>query len=217
MVDVLPPRTNPLLRQLLAAGLLLATSVTAGVWYYFTPRYTQVGYQPRQPVPFSHATHAEQLGLDCRYCHDGVERSWYSNLPAGATCLNCHNQVLKNDPRLAPVRESVATGQPVAWVHVHRLPDFVYFNHAVHVNRGVSCLQCHGAINRAEEVAQVQPLSMSFCRDCHRDPAAKLRPPADVFNLDWQPASAARQLAEGRRFVRESQVQAPDDCSTCHR
>ncbi len=217
MSDLFPLWTHRLPRQLLVGGLLLATSVTAGVWYYFTPKYTRAGYQPLQPVPFSHATHVGQLGMDCRYCHDGVERSAFANLPASATCMNCHNQVLKDDPRLAPVRDNVLTGRPLAWVRVHRLPDYVYFNHAVHARRGVSCDRCHGPIQNTDETAVAEPLSMSFCLDCHRNPAPNLRPAAEVFNVNWRPTSAAQQLADGQRFVREWDVKRLDNCAACHR
>jgi hypothetical protein len=113
-------------------------------------------------VGFSHAIHVEQVGMDCRYCHNGVEKSWYSNVPSAATCMNCHNQVLANDPKLERVRESYATGKPIPWVQIHKTPDYVYFNHAVHVNRGVSCVHCHGPINQMEEVYHAKPLSMGF-------------------------------------------------------
>ena len=222
MVDVLPPRTNPLLRQLLAAGLLLATSVTAGVWYYFTPRYTQVGYQPRQPVPFSHATHTGQLGVDCRYCHNTVDKSWFSSIPAASTCMNCHNQVLKDDPRLAPVRDSAATGQPIPWVQVHIVPDYVYFNHSVHVARGISCVECHGRVDQMDEVRHAKSFSMSFCLDCHRRPAVFLHPVDKVTDLGWQwstnaNVAALMQKTNGVRFVHDWRVESLENCSACHR
>jgi hypothetical protein len=203
---------------MIVVGVLLGgAGVTAGVWYYFTPKYTRVGYQPIQPVPFSHATHVEQMGLDCRYCHSAVEKSWYSNIPAAGLCMNCHSQVLKDDPRLAPVRESAQSGKPIPWVQVHKTPEFVYFNHAVHVNRGVSCYECHGEINKMDEVYHAKPLSMSFCLDCHRDPAAKLRPPDKITDLDWRPESPEKQRAMGQKFVHDWKVQSLESCSACHR
>ena len=133
MPAIFPKWTNQL-PFLIAAGLVLAGgAVTAGVTYYFTPKYSRVGYEPIQPVPFSHAVHAGQLGMDCRYCHTTVEKSWFSNIPSASTCMNCHNQVLKDDPRLALVRESATNGVPIPWVQIHRVPDYVYFNHSVHV------------------------------------------------------------------------------------
>jgi hypothetical protein len=131
--------------------------------------------------------------------------------------MNCHNQVLKDDPKLALVRESAGSGKPIPWVQIHKLPDYVYFNHAVHVNRGVSCVHCHGQVNQMDEVRHAKPLSMTFCLDCHRDPAANLRPPADVYNLDWQAASPERQRADGERFVHDWKVKSLENCSACHR
>ena len=148
MSDIFPKWTNRLPLQIAVGTVLVGTAVTAGVWYYFTPKYTRVGYQPIQPVAFSHAIHADQLGLDCRYCHSAVEKSWYSNVPSASTCMNCHSQVLKDSPKLELVRESAATGKPIPWVHIHKTPDYVYFNHSVHVNRGVSCVHCHGQIGQ---------------------------------------------------------------------
>lgn len=203
--------------MILAGGALLTGLGVAGVWYYFTPKYTRVGYQPVQPVSFSHNIHVEQLGMDCRYCHSGVEKSWYSNLPSSALCMNCHNQVLREDPRLARVRESALTGKPIPWVQIHKTPDFVYFDHSVHVNRGVSCVHCHGSIHRMDETSHSMPLSMLSCLECHRQPEALLRPPAEVCNLNWKPESAARQIADGQRFVSEWKVERLDSCSACHR
>jgi hypothetical protein len=157
--------------------------------------------------------------MDCRYCHDGVEKSYHSNVPSSSTCMNCHNQVLKEDPKLALVRDSAATGKPIPWMWIHKTPDYAYFNHSVHVNRGISCYECHGQVNKMDEVSQAQPLSMTFCLDCHRNPAAFIRPPGQVFNLDWRPASETEQLAFGKQKVTEWKVQTQslDNCSVCHR
>src|SRR5207237_9188554 len=126
-------KTDNRLALLIAVSTVpVSTAVTAGMWYYFTPKYKHVDYEPIQPVAFSHAIHADQLGLDCRYCHSAVEKSWYSNVPSASTCMNCHNQVLKDSPKLELVRESAATGKPIPWVPVHKVTDYVYFNHSVH-------------------------------------------------------------------------------------
>jgi hypothetical protein len=217
MSDIFPKWTNRLPQMIIIGVLLTGTAVTAGVWYYFTNKYTNVGYRPVQPVAFSHAIHADQLGLDCRYCHNAVERAWYSNIPASSVCMNCHNQVLKDDPKLALVRESYQSGQPIPWVQIHKLPDYVFFNHSVHVNRGVSCVECHGQINKMDEVYHAKPLSMSFCLDCHRNPALHLRPPDKITDLDWKPESQERQLADGTRFMHDWKVESLQNCSTCHR
>ena len=222
MSAIFPKWTNRLPLMIIIGGGMCATAVTAGVWYYFTPKYTRVGYQPIQPVPFSHATHAEQLGIDCRYCHSAVEKSWFSNIPSSSTCMNCHNQVLKDDPRLALVRESAASGKPIEWVQVHRLPDFVYFNHSVHVTRGISCVECHGRVDQMDEVRHDKSFSMSFCLDCHRNPAASIRPPGKVTKLGWQWSTnsveaAKMQDVNGKKFVHDWKVESLQSCSACHR
>jgi hypothetical protein len=222
MSAIFPKWTNRLPLLIVVGGGLVATAVTAGVWYYFTPKYFRVGYQPIQPVAFSHATHAGQVGMDCRYCHSAVEKSWFSNIPSSSTCMNCHNQVLKDDPRLALVRESAASGKPIPWVQIHRVPDFVYFNHSVHVNRGVSCVECHGRIDQMDEVYHAKPLSMSFCLDCHRDPAAKVRPLDKITDLGWTPSldpatAAQKQRADGQKFVHDWKIESLQNCSACHR
>lgn len=222
MSAIFPKWTNRLPLMILIGGGLTASAVTAGVWYYFTPKYTRVGYQPLQPVSFSHATHVDQLGMDCRYCHNAVEKSWFSNIPASSTCMNCHNQVLKDDARLALVRETAASGQPIPWVQIHKTPDYVYFNHAVHVNRGISCVECHGPIDKMEEVYHAKPFSMSFCLDCHRDPAAKIRPLDKITDLNWKPSddpkvAAEKQRARGKEMVEHWRVESLQNCSACHR
>jgi len=222
MSAIFPKWTNRLPLYIIIGVLLVGSAVTAGVWYYFTPKYTRVGYQPIQPVAFSHATHAGQMGIDCRYCHTGVEKSWFSNIPAASTCMNCHNQVLKDDPRLALVRESAASGKPIQWIQIHKLPDYVYFNHSVHVNRGLSCVECHGRIDQMEEVAQAKPLHMEFCLNCHRDPASYIRPADKVTDLAWQwdanPNLAAQKQKEfGTKAVHDWKIQSLDNCSACHR
>lgn len=216
MPAIFPKWTNRLPLMVIVGLLLFGASITAGVWYYFTPKYTRVGYQPIQPVSFSHAAHVDQLGMDCRYCHSAVEQSWYSNIPASSTCMNCHNQVLKDDPRLALVRESAASGQPIPWVQIHRLPDFAYFNHSVHVNRGVSCVSCHGRIDQMDVVHHAQPLSMAFCLDCHRNPAPNLRPKDKITDLAWN-AQSHLPADWGDKAVRAWKVNASQNCSACHR
>jgi hypothetical protein len=222
MSDIFPKWTNRLPLMIIVGVVLISTAVTAGVWYYFTPKYTNEGFMPVQPVAFSHEIHAGQLGVDCRYCHNAVEKSWYSNIPASSVCMNCHNQVLKDDPKLALVRDSYASGKPIPWIQIHKLPDYVYFNHSVHVNRGVSCVECHGQINHMDEVHQAKALSMSFCLNCHRNPAAHLRPPDKITDLDWKwsenPIEAADlQQANGKKFVHDWKVESMENCSACHR
>jgi len=217
MSNLFPKSVNKLPFQIIIYLCVLSTAVTAAATYYMTPKYTRVGYAPIQPVPYSHALHAGQLGLDCRYCHSNVEKSGFANLPTAQTCMNCHDQIKTTSPLLAVVRQSYQTGQPVPWVQIHEVPDFVYFNHAIHINRGVSCVECHGQINQMDVVAHAKSLSMGFCLDCHRNPEAHLRPRDQVTNLDWKAPSPDAQLAMGTQFKHDWKVNPPQSCSGCHR
>lgn len=203
--------------MVLAGLFIIGSCATLALWYYFTPSYAAVGYMPTQPVPYSHAIHVGQLGMDCRYCHTFVDNGAVANIPDAGTCMNCHATILPDSPALAPVRASHETGQPVNWVRIHRVPDFVYFNHSVHVARGVSCVDCHGRVDQMEEVAQQQPLSMGWCLDCHRNPEQFLRDPALVTDLAWQPADKAEQIAENIKRIHDWQINPPQSCSGCHR
>jgi hypothetical protein len=195
MPQIFPRGANLVPLKILIVLGALATGAVAAVWYYWTPKYTKVGYQPSQPVPFSHKIHAGQLGLDCRYCHSFAESAAHSNIPNSQTCMNCHSQVQRENPVLAPVRESFATGKPVEWVQIHKLPDHAYFNHAVHINRGVSCVSCHGRVDQMDVVAQDQSLAMKWCLDCHREPEKHLRPLDKVTDLGWTPPQQSDELA----------------------
>jgi hypothetical protein len=219
---IFPKWTNSLPLVLLAVAALAGAGVAAGVTIYLTPKYTRAGYQPVQPVPFSHSIHAGQLGMDCRYCHNGVDKSWFANLPSASTCMNCHNQVLKDDPRLQIIPDSATNNTPIAWVQVHKVPDYVYFNHSVHVSRGFSCVECHGRIDQMDEVRHDKSFSMTFCLDCHRNPAAAIRPPDKVTSLGWAwstNAAEAEKLQEvnGKKFVHDWKVESLQSCSACHR
>jgi len=193
-------------------GVLYATVV---VTFGFSPKATDVGYEPVQPVPYSHALHVGQLGLDCRYCHTGVETTAKALIPPSQTCMNCHKAVRASSEKLIPVFESYSTGMPVEWIRVHDLPDYVYFNHSAHVRRGVGCVSCHGRIDTMEVVSQQKPLSMGWCLDCHRNPERHLRPAEYVFQLDWVPEED--QLVLGRRLRETYNINPPQDCYTCHR
>lgn len=218
MSYLFPKSANKLPLQIILFVVVVVGIVTAATNYYATPKYTRVGYAPVQPVPFSHALHNGQLGIDCRYCHSNVEKSGHANIPTSQTCMNCHNQVKTDSPLLAPIRESYASGNPVEWVRVHEVPDYVYFNHAAHVNRGVSCVECHGQINEMEVVTHAKPLSMSFCLDCHRAPEKVLRDPALITKLDWKhPAGEDGQIEAGTKFKHDWNVKPPTSCSGCHR
>ncbi len=188
MANIFPRGSNLIPLKIILCLLVLGPAVTAGMWYYFTPKYTRVGYQPAQPVPFPHDVHVAQLGMDCRYCHSFVEVAAHSNVPTTQSCMNCHLQVQRENPKLAPLRDSWSTGRAIPWVQVHKTPDYVYFNHSVHVNRGVSCVSCHGKVNEMPVVYHHEPHSMAWCLDCHRHPENHLRPLDQITNLDWKPS-----------------------------
>jgi hypothetical protein len=210
------PRWANKTRQL--AGVVLGVApvyLTGLIWYGASPKTTDVGYMPEQPVPYSHALHAGELGLDCRYCHTTVEEAAHAAVPPTATCMNCHKSIWAQSPKLLPVRESAATGRPVEWTKVHDLPDYVFFNHSAHVSRGVGCVSCHGRVDQMPEVYQAAELSMSWCLECHRNPEPNLRPPEEATNMSWQPPGDP--VAFGATFREKNHINPPTDCSTCHR
>ena len=168
--------------------------------------------------PFSHAQHAGQLGLSCLYCHTGVEESSVAKIPPTQTCMNCHQAIKADSPQARGWSGRAWTsGKPIPWVRVHQTPDYVYFNHAVHVRRGVGCVSCHGKVNEMPVVVHDKPLSMGWCLDCHRDPENHLRPPAEVTNFAWQPPEGRSQRDFGLFLKDESRIHAPEQCAGCHR
>lgn len=206
----------------IAVGGFLATCLFAAIH----PTVVNVGHQPRQPVPFSHKLHAGTLKLDCRYCHNTVDRAGHAAIPPTATCGNCHGGsattlgerdlgiIHKDSDLLKPIRLSLESQDPVLWERVHDLPDFVYFNHSVHINKGVSCVSCHGRIDKMEVVTQMEPLSMKWCLDCHRNPTPHIRDPELVTKLDLvidDPESYHQMWAD------KLEVKPNVSCSTCHR
>ena len=202
------------------AGMLLGGApvyLTFLIWYGASPKTTDVGYMPQQPVPYSHALHAGQLGLDCRYCHNTVEQAAHAAIPPTATCMNCHARVWTKSEKLAPIRASLESGNPVEWIKVHDLPDYVYFNHSAHVTRGIGCVSCHGRVDEMEEVYQHEPLSMGWCLNCHREPEKNLRPPEEVTNMAWTPPDGTDPLEYGKMLRAKNNINPPTDCSTCHR
>jgi len=168
-----------------------------------------------QPVQFSHQHHAGGIGIDCRYCHTTVERAASAGIPPVKTCMNCHAQIWAQSPYLEPVREAFRTNQPIRWTRVHDLPDFAYFNHSVHVKKGMGCATCHGRVDRMPLMWQNASLQMEWCLDCHRNPAKYVRPREAVFEMDYQPPP--NQLELGARLVKEYQIQSLTNCSICHR
>ena len=206
---------NRVALALALGGPALGLLAIAGAWYFFSPEFTDVGYAPEQPIPYSHELHVGQLGLDCRYCHVSVEVSPVSNIPPTQTCMNCHSVIKRDSELLAPLRESVAENKPLRWIRVHNLPDYAFFNHSIHVNAGVGCVSCHGNIDKMEVVTQAEPLSMGWCLDCHRDPAPHLRPTEEVTNMDWIPPRDHAEFAA--RTIEEKHLAPPEDCASCHR
>ncbi|MEM7199915.1 MAG: cytochrome c3 family protein [Planctomycetota bacterium] len=211
-----PKWTNHIPTFVAAGAGVGVVLVVSFINYYFSPRFTDVGYAPEQPVQYSHKLHAGLLGFDCRYCHNTVEHAAHAAIPATQTCLNCHKEVKKDSPRLQMVRDSGATGEPIPWVKVHMLPDYAYFNHSVHTNiRGegaIGCVSCHGRIDQMEVVRQDQPLNMGWCLECHREPEAHLRPREELTNMTYEHDS---QWA--LEFKERGEVNPPQHCSACHR
>jgi hypothetical protein len=206
-IDTLKP-----LVALVAFGIV-PVYVIALVYYAGAPRTLDVGYRPVQPVPYSHALHVGQLGLDCRYCHTTVEVAANAAIPPTEVCMNCHTAILPQSEKLVAIRESYATGMPVRWVRVHDLADFVYFDHSAHVTRGVGCVECHGRVDTMDVVYQAQTLSMAWCLDCHRNAERTLRPVSEVTNMRWVRPDGDL----GRQLAQEYRIRPSEDCSTCHR
>lgn len=201
------------LRPVVGAALFFVPLYVVALAYLGgSPRTTDVGYQPVQPVPYSHALHAGDLGIDCRYCHNTVERSAQASIPPTEVCMNCHAAIFPQSEKLALVRESYESGMSIPWVRVHDLPDYAYFNHGAHVRGGVGCVECHGRVDKMEVVSQVQPLNMGWCLDCHRDPAPHQRPVAEVTHMAWRPETDGAEAA-----LHVPQVAPSEDCSRCHR
>ncbi|MBI5504387.1 MAG: cytochrome c3 family protein [Deltaproteobacteria bacterium] len=215
MAQVFKPSSNTY-SKLVIFGALLAVGGVGLVGYLIntSPFNTGAYMAHAQPVPFSHKHHNGELGIDCRYCHTSVEESAFAGIPPTQTCMNCHSQIWTEAPMLEPVRASLRTGQSLEWTRVHDLPDFVYFNHSIHIAKGIGCASCHGDVTRMNLTWSVAPLTMGWCLDCHRDPAANVRPREMVFDTTWV---AQDQRALGEKLVSEYHVQPRQDCSTCHR
>ena len=193
----------------------LAFSLWIGFLVVRSP-YEMVQANPReQPVPFSHEHHVGGLGIDCRYCHVSVEVSSFADIPPTSICLNCHSQIWAVAPPLEPVRESYRVGRSIQWTKVYQLPDYVYFDHSIHIHKGIGCSSCHGRVDEMPLTWQAPPLTMSWCLECHRHPEKYVRPKSDVFNASYtQPAD---QEAVGRRLVKQYNIHSLTSCSICHR
>jgi hypothetical protein len=201
--------------SILGAVSLLAFVLWAGALIVRSPYETMQNVVREQPVPFSHEHHVGGLGIDCRYCHINVETSAFANIPATKICMNCHQQLWAVSPELEPVRESYRTGKSIEWTRVNDLPDYVYFNHSIHVHKGVGCATCHGRVDKMPLMWQAQPLTMEWCLDCHRHPERYVRPRDQVFNMSYAPPP--NQIELGKRLVSEYRIKSLVSCSTCHR
>jgi len=202
--------------RIMAPVILIGAAAGLGlVAYLGDPVVRETGYAPRQPVEYSHKLHAGNLGMDCRYCHFTVEKSAHAAIPQTEVCMNCHVRVKPDSALLQPVRDSYATGEPIPWVKIHKLPDYVYFNHKAHVTAGVSCMSCHGRVDQMAVVKQVEPLSMAWCLDCHRNPVTKVRPVKEVTNLGWVPDRDPAEI--GKELIEAKGINPPTNCSACHR
>jgi hypothetical protein len=218
VAQIFRPVANTIaLVTLAAVGAVPILLIGLGYALMASSYVTEQSITRKQPVPFSHAHHVGGLGLDCRYCHTSVERTRFAGLPPTETCMTCHSQLWTNAPMLAPVRESLATNKSIHWQRVHVLPDYVYFDHSIHVAKGVGCSTCHGRVDRMPLIRQEAPLTMGWCLDCHRNPAAAIRPLDKVFDMAWSPPKD--QAAEGRRLLTQYHINTSHltDCSKCHR
>jgi len=213
------PSSNTI-AQVSLAGVVILAGVTLAVAYTMDRGHwmTFVRVAPEQPIPFSHKHHVKDDGIDCRYCHTSVETSHFAGLPPTETCMTCHSQIWSNASLTQPIRDSWASGRSIEWRRVHDLPDFVYFNHSIHITKGIGCSTCHGRVDEMPLMYRVNTLYMNWCVNCHRDPAKFIRPKSEVFNIDY--VYPSNQLEIGRKLVTEYHVRDPrslTDCFTCHR
>ena len=216
MPQIFHRSTNTLSRVSIFGALFFVAAFLWGLAAVNRSAYvTQVDVAIQQPVQFSHRHHAGELGIDCRYCHTGVERAAYAGIPPTRTCMNCHAQIWADSPILEPVRASLRNDRALTWIKVHDLPDFVYLNHGIHVSKGIGCVSCHGRVDQMNQVRQAFSLQMEWCLDCHRHPERFVRPRERVFDLAWEPP--ADQEKRGQELVRAYGIRARTDCSTCHR
>jgi hypothetical protein len=219
MAQVFHRSTNTLSRLSIYGAVFLGAGLSLALYVIGqSPYYTEVNVAQPQPVPFSHQHHAGQLGIDCRYCHTSVEQSSFAGLPPTATCMTCHSQIWVNSPMLEPVRASYRDDTSLEWTRVNALPDFAYFDHSIHVNKGIGCTTCHGPIGEMPLTYRANTLYMRWCIDCHKNPALHVRRREDVFKADY--VEPPNQLALGRQVVKDYKIKEPKlitDCYTCHR
>ncbi len=215
------PWANYLVPGMVIFAFGLLTYFPLVTWLFISPETTDVGYRPNQPVPFSHAMHAGQLKMDCRYCHSTVESTSFAAIPDTKICMNCHASIRSDSEKLKLINESYLTGMPVSWLKIHDQPDFVFFNHSAHVNHGVGCVTCHGRIDEMEVVHQDKPLSMAWCLECHRDPVPFLRPRSEITNMTWGAEQIGKSQTElGKELLQLYEIHTSrflTNCTACHR
>lgn len=216
MAQIFHPSTNTLSKFTIFGSVVLVVALVAALAAINeSPYITDVGVARIQPVPFSHKHHVADDGIDCRYCHTSVEQSSFAGIPPTKTCMNCHSQIWADSPVLEPVRESFRTGKSIQWTRVHNLPGFVYFDHSIHIHKGVGCSTCHGRVDKMPLMWRENTLYMDWCLECHRAPERYVRRREYVFDMDYQPP--VDQIALGEKLVNEYKIKKLTSCSTCHR
>src|SRR5581483_615099 len=216
MAQIFHRSTNTISRvSIFGAAFFVAALIAAGGLFIRSSYVTRVGVPIPQPVPFSHKHHVGDDGLDCRYCHTTVETSPFAGMPPTDTCMHCHSQLFNTSPVLQPVINSAQTNTPIQWNRVYQLPDFVYFDHSIHISKGIGCETCHGRVDQMPLMQKASSLQMEWCLDCHRHPENYVRPRAQVFSMTWQPPP--NQSEEGQLLVREYHIQSLTNCWVCHR
>jgi hypothetical protein len=218
MAQVFHPAFNTIAKASIF-GAIFVVGIAGWLAYAMqaSPYFTEAGVIRNQPVPFSHEHHVTGLGIDCRYCHTSVETSAFAGIPPTKTCMTCHSQIWTNAQMLQPVRDSWANDQALTWTRVHDLPDFVYFNHSIHVAKGVGCSTCHGPVDKMPLMYQFATLQMEWCLKCHRNPEQFIRPKEEVFNMEYVPPS--NQVELGKALVEKYHVRTSQltNCAVCHR
>lgn len=218
MAQVFNRSANTVARASLVFGPVGLFAVAAILWFlYYSPAVTMVGIRRDQPIPFSHARHVGHNGIDCRYCHTSVEKSNFAGIPPTETCMTCHSQILSNAAMFKPLQDSWKTGKPLKWARIYDLPDFVYFDHSIHIAKGVGCTTCHGEIDKMTLTYKATTLHMQWCLDCHKAPEKYLRPADQVFSVTWQ--APENQLQIGAELAEKNNVHKDQltNCSICHR
>jgi hypothetical protein len=219
MPQIFPKWSNTVAKAIPVVLLLVLAFIVFVFWYWCSPLNLEVGYQPIQPIAFSHKLHASDLNIDCLYCHSQAEKSAFAGVPSTETCMNCHqHQASKDSIKLSRLMQSWEGGGPhglpIPWKRVHKVGDYAYFDHSAHISAGVGCVSCHGQVDHMEVVRQAKALSMGWCLECHRDPAPHLRPVAEVSNMNFHQSESYKRLAQEKAKTLNPPVES---CSGCHR